>query len=53
MSRKSLVFILLVMMVVGCKPTVPSEYIQPDELEDILYEYHVAESMAYREYDEC
>jgi len=46
MSRKSLVFILLVMMVVGCKPTVPSEYIQPDELEDILYEYHVAESMA-------
>ena len=34
------------MMVVGCKPTVPSEYIQPDDLEDILYEYHVAEAMA-------
>jgi hypothetical protein len=25
---------------------VPSEYIQPDELEDMLYEYHVAEAMA-------
>jgi hypothetical protein len=33
-------------MVVGCKPSVPSEYIQPDELEDILYDYHVAEAMA-------
>ena len=38
--------ILSIMMVVGCKPKVPSQYIQPDDLEDILYEYHVAESMA-------
>ena len=40
------VFLLFAMMVVGCKPSVPSEYIQPDDLEDILYDYHVAESMA-------
>lgn len=39
-------FILSIVMVVGCKPSVPSEYIQPDELEDILYDYHVAEAMA-------
>jgi hypothetical protein len=39
-------FLLSVTMMVGCKPQVPSEYIQPDDLEDILYEYHVAEAMA-------
>ena len=39
-------FILSIVMVVGCKPSVPSEYIQPAELEDILYDYHVAEAMA-------
>ena len=41
-----LFLLTVMMMVVGCKPTVPSEYIQPDDLEDILYEYHVAEAMA-------
>lgn len=46
MKHSILVFLLFAMMVVGCKPSVPSEYIQPDDLEDILYDYHVAESMA-------
>ena len=31
--------------VYGCKPSVPGEYIQPKELGDILYEYHLAEGM--------
>lgn len=31
---------------VGCKPTVPSKYIQPNDMEDILYDYHLAQSMA-------
>ena len=30
----------------ACKPTVPSKYIQPGELEDILYDYHVAQALA-------
>ena len=30
-------FLLSVTMMVGCKPQVPSEYIQPDDLEDIRY----------------
>lgn len=30
----------------ACKPQVPDEYIQPDELEDILYDYHLADAMA-------
>ena len=30
---------------VGCKPGVPHQYIQPDELEEILYDYHLADGM--------
>lgn len=35
----------------GCKPGVPSEFIQPDDLEDILYDYHVADGMAFADGD--
>lgn len=38
--------ILLAFVLVSCKPTVPSTYIQPGEMEDLLYDYHVAMSMA-------
>ena len=38
--------VLLAFVLVSCKPTVPSEYIQPGEMEDLLYDYHVAMSMA-------
>ena len=38
-----------VFLVMACKPGVPSELIQPGELEDILYDYHVADGMAYVE----
>ncbi len=33
-------------MFLSCKPQVPGKYIQPDEFEDILYDYHLAEGMA-------
>jgi hypothetical protein len=46
MKHSAPLFALMLMMVVGCKPKVPSEYVQPGELEDMLYEYHVAEAMA-------
>ncbi len=29
----------------SCKPQVPSKYLQPDEMEDILYDYHIAMGM--------
>ena len=29
----------------SCKPQVPGEYLQPDEMEDILYDYHIALGM--------
>lgn len=40
--------VVAVLMLVGCKPQVPSSYIQPGEMEDILYDYYLAEAMANR-----
>ena len=36
------------MLVVGCKPSVPSEFISEDDMEDILYDYHMADAMAHQ-----
>ncbi len=44
--RSSLAIVFIVLAMIGCKPSVPSEYIQPGDLEDILYDYHVAQAMA-------
>lgn len=33
----------------ACTPSVPSRYIQPDEMEDILYDYHLAQAMAQKD----
>ncbi len=44
--RHSLTYLLVLMLVVACKPTVPSEYIQPGDMEDILYDYHLALAMS-------
>lgn len=30
----------------GCKPSVPSAYIQPDDMEDLIYDYHLAQGIA-------
>lgn len=38
--------LLLAVLVFSCKPQVPGEYIQPDEFEDILYDFHLADGMA-------
>src|SRR5574344_1222217 len=47
--RKLFLFILssvVIALLAGCKPGVPSDYIQPGEMEDILYDYHVAQAIA-------
>jgi hypothetical protein len=42
---------LMLLMAVGlmllsaCKPTIPKEYIQPDDMEDLLYDYYVAQGI--------
>ena len=43
---KIIPLILIVSWLVGCKPGVPSELIQPGEMEKILYDYHIADGMA-------
>ncbi len=30
----------------SCKPFVPPEYIQPDDMEDLIYDYHLAQGIA-------
>lgn len=40
-----LLFISLLLLMFSCKPQVPGKYIQPDEFEDILYDYHLADAM--------
>ena len=49
MKRISFIFSLLCLLVVAsltsCKPGIPSEYIQRGDMEDILYDYHMAQAM--------
>lgn len=40
-----LLFISLLLIMFSCKPQVPGKYLQPDEFEDILYDYHLADAM--------
>ena len=49
MARKwwhKLVFAGLGLAMAACRPGTPSEYIQPDDMEDILVDYHLARAMA-------
>lgn len=43
------VFIVALTALMSCKPKVPSAYIQPDKMEDILYDYYIADGMAANE----
>ncbi len=49
---RSLFLLLLLPLFFSCKPSVPRHIIQPKEMEDILYDCHVAEAMASLEYGE-
>ena len=44
--RKVCGAVAAVLLLSACKPGVPSGLIQPEELEDLLYDYHVAQAMA-------
>ena len=36
---------LLAVLLVSCKPSVPGKYLQPDEMEDVIYDIHLAQGM--------
>ena len=46
MRRESIYIIIGVMLLAGCKPGVPEQFIQPDDMEEILYDYFVSQGMA-------
>lgn len=37
---------VILALISSCQPSVPAPYIQPDDMEDILYDYHIANGMA-------
>lgn len=39
-------FALIITLFVSCKPKVPSDIIQPSKMEDLLYDYHLAQAVA-------
>ena len=42
-----IIYIGIVMILLSaCKPGVPGNFIQPDDMEDILYDYYVSQGMA-------
>ena len=49
MSKSALLSVAVVCMLAACKPGTPSRYIQPDDMEDILYDYHIGQAMAQME----
>jgi hypothetical protein len=46
MKHSSLIAVTLMAALVACTPSVPSQYIQPDDLEDLLFDYYVAQAMS-------
>lgn len=46
MKHSPIILALVACLVAACKPTVPSQYIQPSDMEDILYDYHLSQAMA-------
>ena len=41
--------LLLITLLMACAPSVPKRFVQPGDMEDILYDYHVAQAMAKAE----
>lgn len=44
--KHSVYYLFALLLLTACKPTVPKEYIQPGDMEDILYDYHLSQAMA-------
>lgn len=44
--KRSLYILLALMLLMACTPSVPSEVIQPGDMEDLLYDYHLSQAMA-------
>ena len=47
--NRHLLLLATLCVLIACKPGVPSRYIQPDDMEDILYDYHIGQAIAQLE----
>ncbi len=52
LRRRHIVYLFLLVLLSACTPRVPKEYIQPDDMEDILYDYFVSQGIARDRGDE-
>ena len=41
-SRYYIILPLAILLLAACKPTVPSQVIQPDDMEEVLYDYYLS-----------
>ena len=49
-GRRHLMWLALgLLLMTACKPGVPKDVIQPDDMEDILYDYHLAQGIGLRD----
>ena len=48
--KNSLMVIVVLMLVMACTPCVPSQYIQPGDMEDILYDYFISQAIVKAEH---
>lgn len=49
MNKSALWSVLVMLVLAACKPGTPSRYIQPGDMEDILYDYHIGQAIAQME----
>ena len=43
--HRAIIFLVLGLLFFACKPTIPGDAIQPDDMEDLLYDYYVAQGI--------
>lgn len=48
--KRLLPALLFAMLMAACRPGIPKQYLQPDEMENLLYDYHVAQALARQEW---
>ena len=47
-SKKWILFAILALFLSGCKPSLPGGVLSKGDMENILYDYHLAQTMAER-----
>lgn len=46
MKKATAILTTVLLLIISCTPQVPGKYIQPDDMEDLLYDYHLSQGYA-------